>query len=328
MARMLGRHDHVLTLPELHFFEQIWDPNVGPGDPSKSEMVAAAARLLAIAEEGYLHGTPAEHMDQARALVDGELGAGEPATMLDVYFNVLRGQAMKNGASVPCEHTPRNVFFARRIMQESGEARIVCMVRDPRDVVLSQRAKWKRRVLADGKNPRRDPRREAWRSALAYHPVNVAILWRASARAIRAVEDDRRVLVVRYEELVSNPATVTKQVCDFLGLDWNPHLLDVERVGSSKLPDDARAVGVYSDRAGAWRRGTARERADVLLCQWVCGGEMTGFGYEKEPLRAPWIALGGQLASWPVRSLLGLLMNLSRIGSPLRAVRTRLSKSF
>jgi hypothetical protein len=328
MARLLGRHDRVHTLPELHFFEQIWDPNVGPGDPSKSEMTAAAARLLAIAEEGYLHHDRHAHMDEARSLVDGELGAGAPTTMPDVYFAVLRSQAMKHGASVPCEQTPSNVFFARQIMQGSDEARIVCMVRDPRDVVLSQRSKWRRRVLADGKNPRRDPRREALRSAVAYHPVNVAILWRASSRAIRAVKDDRRVLVVRYEDLVSNTATVTKRVCDFLELDWNPHLLDVERTGSSKLPDDASAVGVYPDRAGAWRRGTARERADVVLCQWVCGSEMADDGYEKEPLRASWIAVAGQLASWPVRSLLGLLMNLSRIGSPLHAVRTRLSKSF
>lgn len=288
-------------------------------------MVDATARLLAIAEEGYLHHDgPAGHMDEARALVDGELGAVAPTTMLDVYFGVLRGQAVKHGASVPCEHTPRNVFFARQIMQGSDGARIVCMVRDPRDVVLSQRAKWRRHALSGGKYPRR----EALRSALAYHPVNVAILWRASARAIRAVEDDRHVLVVRYEDLVEDPTTETKRACDFLELDWNPQLLDVERTGSSKVPDDARAAGVSSDRAGAWRRGTARERADAALCQWVCRSEMADYGYEKEPLHAPLIAVAGQLAMWPVRSLLGLLMNLSRIGSPLRAVRVRLSKSF
>lgn len=328
MARLLGRHERVHTLPELHFFEQIWDPGVGPGDPSKSALTAAAARLLAIAEEGLLHHDSAAHMDEARALVDGERGAGDPAAMLDLYFGVLRDQATKHGASIPCEHTPRNVFFARQIMQGSAEARIICMVRDPRDVVLSQRAKWKRRALTDKKEPRRDPKRQVLRAALAYHPVNAAILWRASARAIRSIEDDRRVLVVRYEDLVSDPTTVTRQVCDFLGLDWNPRLLDVERTGSSKRPDDASAVGVYSDRAGAWRRGTGRERADVVLCQWVCGSEMADYGYEKESLRAPWIAVGGQLVSWPVRSLLALLVNFFRVGSPLRAVRMRLSKSF
>ena len=191
-------------------------------------------------------------------------------------------------------------------------------------MVLSQRAKWRRRSLGAASIPRR----EALRSALAYHPVNVALLWRASVRAIHAARGEEHVLVVSYEDLARNPATVTKRVCEFLELDWNPRLLDVERRGSSKVPDDAKTAGVYSGRVGAWRRGTARERADVALCQWVCGREMVDNGYEKEPLRASWIAVAGQLVSWPVRSLLGLLMNVRRIGSPLRAVRLRLAKSF
>jgi hypothetical protein len=325
MGRLLGRHDRVHTLPELHFFEQIWGPGVDPADPSESEAVVAAARLLAIAEEGYLHHDgPAGYTDEARALVEGRRGIGKPRPMVDVYFGVLRGQAAKHGAPVPCEHTPRNVFFLEQIMRGSAGARVVCMVRDPRDVVLSQRTRWKRRALSGG----RFPRREVWRSALAYHPVNAAILWRASARAIRTVKDDRHVLVVKYEDLARDPVTVTRRVCDFLELDWSPQLLDVERTGSSRAPDDASRPGVHSDRAGAWRRGTARERADVALCQWVCGGEMADYGYEKESLHPSWIAVAWQLASWPVRSLLGLLTNIFRIGSPLRAIRMRLSKSF
>lgn len=325
MARLLGRHERVYTLPEIHFFEQIWDPDPGRGEPSKSELVVVAARLIAIAEEGYLyHRGPARHMNEAEALVDGELGTGAPTTMLDVYFGVLRSRAMKHGASVPCEHTPRNVFFIEPIMRGSDGARVICMVRDPRDVVLSQRAKWRRRSLGAA----RIPRREALRSALAYHPVNVALLWRASVRAIHAARHEEHVLVVRYEDLARNPTTVTKRVCEFLELDWNPRLLDVERRGSSKVPDDTTTAGVYSGRIGAWRRGTARERADVALCQWVCASEMVDNGYEKEPLHAPWIAIACQLVSWPLRSLLGVLMNIRRIGSPLRAVRLRLAKSF
>lgn len=322
MARILGRHDQVHTLSELHFFEQIWDPG-GPADLDEKGLADMAARIISIAEGGYFHPhDPRRYRDEAIAVVEREAESGSSTTALDVFFRVLHQEALKNGASVPCEHTPRNAFFMREILDASPDARIIAMVRDPRDVVLSQRAKWRRRRLSG----RSYPIKEAFRAALAYHPINVAILWRGAIRALQAVRGNPRVFVVRYEDLVRDAKAVTREVCEFLDLDWGPDLLEVERRGSSRSRDDRETTGVYAHRAVAWREASRREQADVALCQWVCRGEMASYGYELEGLRVPWLWLVMQLATWPLRSGLGLLINLRRVKSPLRAIRVRLSR--
>jgi len=131
---------------------------------------------------------------------------------------------------------------------------------------------------------------------------------------------------VRYEDLTGDAETVTKEVCGFLGLDWSPDLLNVEHRGSSKSRDDRGATGVYAHQAAAWRKASRREQADLALCQWICREEMASYGYEVERLRAARLPLAMQVATWPLRSALGLLMNVRRIGSPLRAIRVRLSR--
>lgn len=321
MARILGRHDRVYALPELHFFEQLWDPG-GSTAAEEPHLIDVVARLLAVAEGGYLHPhDPATHRAEAHALVDGDQGGAALPTVPEAYFKVLHQQAEKNGASIPCEHTPQNVFYVRQILDASPDARIIAMVRDPRDVVLSQRAKWRRWHLSDGVFPRR----EALRSALAYHPINVAILWRGAVRALQRDQDDPRVLTVRYEDLVGDAVTVTKRICEFLGLSWSEGLLAVQRGGSSKVRDEPGATGVVGDRASAWRRASSRERADVAICQWLCRRQMASFDYRPEPVKSARLQIAVQLVTWPPRSLLGLLMNLTRIGSPLRAIRVRLA---
>jgi len=320
VSRILGRHDRVHTLPELHFFEEIWRHGQGSATVG-ADHIDAVAELLATAEGGYLRRhDPAMYRTQARSIVEGEPQAEPAATLRDLYFRVLHIQAEQNGASVPCEHTPQNVFYIDEILDASPRARIIAMVRDPRDVVLSQRSKWRRWYLSEGAFPRR----EAVRAALTYHPINVALLWRAAARSLQAGSADPRVLVVRYEDLVADAEATTVKMCDFLELDWSANLLNVERHGSSRSRDNADTSGVRDDRSSAWRRASSRERADVVISQRLCRAQMAAYGYDAARLKVPWGRLAWQLASWPVRSLLGLLLNLLRVGSPFRAIRVRL----
>jgi hypothetical protein len=49
------------------------------------------------------------------------------------------------------------------------------------------------------------------------------------ARYCNALEEARRTydgITVRYEELAADPASVTRRVCDFLGVPWEERMLD------------------------------------------------------------------------------------------------------
>lgn len=321
MGRALSRHADIHALrEEIHFFEQHWDPV----DPSHvGNPVDLCARLLAVARSGRFDAQdPAAHRSEAEALLEEmprELWSDPARYGPWIFQRVLHDEASKSGAAIPCEHTPRNVFFVSEILSLFPEAKVVCMVRDPRDVVLSQRAKWRRRGLSNGGAPRR----EMLRSLLAYHPVTVALLWKSALAAGQLHADDPRVLTVRFESLATSPEATLATVCEFLGVPWESALLAVEQRGSSRLRDRG-AIGMNADRASAWRRAGARERADVFLCEVVCRKQMRAMGYELPFVRPSLGYLTIQVLSLPVRACLGVLMNVRRVHSMRRAVQVRL----
>lgn len=328
MARALSRHADVHALSEIHFFEQLWDPT----DPSHAgDPLDLCACLLAVARDGYLNALdPDAYRSEAEVLVEEmprEMWHDPARYGPWIFQRVLHREASEADAQIPCEHTPRNVFFLSEILSLFPEARIIRMVRDPRDVVLSQRSKWRqwrRRGLANGGAARR----EMIRSLLAYHPVTAALLWKSALAAGQVHAHDPRVLTVKFESLVASPGETLGGVCEFLGVPWESALLAVEQQGSSKLRDSA-ATGMNADRAAAWRSASARERADVFLCELVCGKQMRALGYCTKLTKPPLGYTALQLLSLPVRACLGLLMNARRVGSLSRAVqiRSRASRS-
>jgi hypothetical protein len=320
MSRILGNHPEVHSLPELHFFEQIWTPG-GQEQRTREELLVIAKRVLAVSREGYLLArNPDLYLSEAEPLVDECVGRGEGAP--ELFRRILHSEAERAGATIPCEHTPRNAFFVPAILSRFADARVVFMMRDPRDVVLSQRGKWRRRKFSKGTLPRR----EVLRSFFAYHPINVALLWRAASRALQANANHPRVLCVRYEALLDNPKQTTERLCAFLGLTWDEQLLEVSQRGSSVLPDDTHGTGVDKSRASAWRSASPRALADVMLCQLVCGNTMTEVGYPTERVAGSRLYLCLQLVSWPIRSMLGVALNAGRVNSPMLAVKSRFSR--
>jgi omega-hydroxy-beta-dihydromenaquinone-9 sulfotransferase len=324
MARALSRHMSIHALPEeIHFFEQHWDPM----DPSHvGDPVDFCAHLLAVARDGRLsRSDPRAYRNEADALLEGmphELWSDPAKYAPWICQRVLHQEASESDAAIPCEHTPRNVFFVSEILSLFPEAKLICMVRDPRDVVLSQRAKWRwwRRQSNSGPS-----RREMFRSLLAYHPVTVALLWKGAVAAVQRHADEARVLTVRFETLVEEPEETLASVCEFLGVPWEPALLTVEQQESSMLRDSG-AIGMNAGRAGAWRRAGARERADLFLCELVCRRQMRAMGYETSFARPPFGYLAVQLLSLPVRACLAVLMNVRRVRSMRRAVQIRLGR--
>lgn len=314
MGRILGRHPAVFTLKELHFFEQAWSGHVDdrPG-PAASEQLAA--RLFSVQRQGYLNRkTPELFREEAEALVEGEdLPAHE------VFARFLRYEARLNGCDIPCDQTPRNLFYVDEILAWYPGAVVVNMIRDPRDVLLSQKNKWRRRRLGGATIPAW----EAFRARINYHPITVTRLWVSAVRTARRHAGNPRFADVRFERLLTMPESEVARVCKLAQLEFSPDMLNVPRKGSSVRTDDSSATGMDPDRANAWRRG-GLSRTEVYLCELIAGREMRDLDIKASNLSPNWFALSGLVVLFPVHLILALLANLRRFGSIGAAIRRRL----
>jgi omega-hydroxy-beta-dihydromenaquinone-9 sulfotransferase len=319
MGRVLGRHPDVFTFEELHFFEQLWQPELPPPPIQRSDAVALAARLIAIQREGYHHhggGTGFEA--EAERVVD-PIGPALDAPA--VYGAFLAAEAGAHAATVACDQTPRNLYYLGEILDLFDTARAVIMIRDPRDVLLSQKNRWKRRQFS---GVGRTTRRNAVRTWAGYNPATISLLWRSGARVAARWRDDPRVVVVRFEDLLTDPEAQTRRICAGLGLDFDPGMLDVPRVGSSHQPDQPDVTGIDRSAAGRWRTGLTPTEA--WICQRIDREAMATEGYEAAPLRPTALGLAGAATTLATKSVLALALNAGRARNLVEATRRRIGR--
>ncbi len=117
------------------------------------------------------------------------------------------------------EKTPADTHCMPQIEAYLPEARFIHIVRDPRDVVLSLRRTTAGRSV--------EQTSQIW--------VDMVSLARASATSVSHYHE------VRYEDLVLDPETELRKICDFLQLDYSSQMLDYRASG-------ARHVGHLGDR--------------------------------------------------------------------------------
>ena len=318
MGRMLGANPSVYTLGEMHFFEQLWTTADKDRHLSEPEAVGLVARLLDIQRRGYLRkGDPGPFVREAEEVVaSARSGALTPAEAFKVFLSY---EAARNDKTVPCDQTPRNVLYAKEILELYPGARVVNMVRDPRDVLLSQKRKWKRRFLG----AKGIPLREALRSWVNYHPITISKLWNASVSAATGVAGEDRVRSLRFEDLLADPDRTVREICDFVGVPFNAGMLAVPQVGSSSGRDHPGQAGVDPDKAGNWRRG-GLSLTEVFLCQRVTGRLMKSHGYAPVPVAPSPVRTIWSILSLPVKLALALLLNLGRVRNIRETIKRRL----
>jgi hypothetical protein len=313
VARILDRHPQVHALAELHVFEDLWSRGDAhrPLDQAAAEAFAVELlvrqRQLAVTFEARR----AAVADEAAALVSGLPDHSTKAIVLQAF---LDSEASRAGKRIALDHTPRTVFSLGEALHALPGARAVVTLRDPRDVLASQ--KHKAGSLFRGQP---FPPHEARRLRAGYHPLTTALLWRGATLASLAARDDPRVLVVPFEELLAAPEAWLERLLAFLGLDPAPGLLDVDRLGSSYRTDPAQPVARGLDRGavGAWQARLSD--TETWICERAVAGTMRRAGYGRSGVRPSPRALAVQALLLPPKTVLAVALNHRRYANPLRA---------
>jgi hypothetical protein len=133
-------------------------------------------------------------------------------------------RAGRNGAPRWVEKTPRHLEVPELIVETWPHARIVRIVRDPRDAAVSLT-----------KVPFGTP------SLL----TNLSVLARMNEAAADFYRESGVALTVRYEDLVATPEPELRRICDFIDVDYEPDMLE----------DRSSATGVAAEHE--WWKGDA-----------------------------------------------------------------------
>jgi len=173
--------------------------------------------------------------------------------------------------------------YAGDVLRALPDVKVIHLVRDPRDVYASYRhAAW--RGNAPGWWGRAKARVHGH---LAWTLRN----WRTSVALARqqAAEWPARYRVVRYEDLVRDPAATLQHLCAFAGVPYEARMLALdaypdltERQGNSSF---GPLEGVSTAPIGRFT-SVLSPRA-IALCERLAGDELTANGYAPAGVRLP-----------------------------------------
>ena len=320
MGRILGKHPSVYTFGELHFFGQLCAPPFS-ASVDKAEIAALAAKLLCIQREGYrTHGHPRRFLGEAQAFLRGL--ATYPKTPASLFSAFLCHETSENSKTIPCDQTPRNVFYIAEILELYPEARVINMIRDPRDVLLSQKRKWKRRFLGGSDMPLK----ETFRDWVNYHPITISHIWRTAVTAAERFMQHERVISVYFEELLSHPEVTVRHLCEFIGIPYTDEMLQVPQVGSSIAEDQPQQLGINPHRAHSWHSDTTAgelSSVEIYLNQRITAALMKRHNYSHIPIRPNIASLILHLLTFPIKLGGAFLFNLDRMKNVHQTLKRR-----
>ncbi len=196
------------------------------------------------------------------------LAAAPPQrSLVSLVRTVLKAEAKAAGAThlfIKENHLYRYLPFVQRAFPG---VKIVAMVRDPRDMALS----WKRSSILRG------------------DVVRAAQVWRedqeALIRVLGFLQPGRDIHLLRYEDLVADPARELAAACRVAGLPFDAAMIafhdSAAAAEAAGRTEDWKNVArpVMADNFGKWRAGL--DATEVAYIEALCGPAMDVFGYDR-----------------------------------------------
>lgn len=271
VRRALSAHTRVAFSRRANLWTEHFGRHGDLSDPSNYERcVAAALRRTQVA-------SLEPDLDELRR----EFTTG-PRTYADLFRLLHEHHSDRVGRPRWGDQTALVELYTDRVMAAYPGARMIHLIRDPRDRCAAVRDKYGAHRTSVGTTTAR---------------------WVLSARAGQRFVDryPEAYLILRYEALVQDPEQTIRELCEFVGEEYDP---------VAGTPDDGRSLAMTTEHVGEFRR--TLDPADQAVIETLAGGLMAELGYEPEmvrgggrvPLRAAATAWGPALAGYGARTIL------------------------
>ena len=161
-----------------------------------------------------IHAPPELHLRDLKVSVKrryarralNEIGLDRQHLRFLLWDRFLHRELSSSGQRLLVNKTPNDVFIADKIARCWPDARFIFLLRHPAAIARS-RARVRPQDGAERNH----------RAVLRY------------GRALEAARARHDGLVVRYEDLASDPEAETRRICEFLGVRWDAGMLDYGR---------------------------------------------------------------------------------------------------
>ncbi len=259
LASILNAHSQVAASPETDYFTLVWKPLARSGGFGDWKKVEGVLRSFFSVPDMKLLDLP---FDQLLGGYHDHWNAGTLDHRV-ILTELLSLYAERHGKKIWAEKTPDHFMYVPIIKGLFPDARIVAIIRDPRDVHTSlAKLPWNRG-----------------------NALNHALQWRGYQSLARHFREryDGSFIEVRFEDLISDPTSTVKALCARLELEFEPTM--IERHGE-KLIFDPKAEpwkrevsqSINPNNQGKWKRTLSP--SEVALFTRVCGKYLKAWGYE------------------------------------------------
>jgi hypothetical protein len=271
---MLDAHPELTIPPETHFIPKL-AKTLGevPKSVGEDELRRRALTLITEHRRWPDFGLDAHELER-------RFEHAEPFTATSALRAFYGLYAEKQGKPRWGDKSPSYVRRMRRVHAVLPEARFIHLIRDGRDVALSQ---------------------------LEVHHGNDEVA-DAAAEWVEGIEKARAAggrfrdeyAEVRYEDLVDDPEPVLRRVCALIELEYDPAMLDYHRSAEERMAETIRDLDrgggaavtaeqraaqhanvskpPQRERAGRWRKDMSAEQREVF--EGVAGDLLRDLGYE------------------------------------------------
>ena len=191
-----------------------------------------------------------------RDLLRSELSSSS-LTLRSIFHSILTAHARGRNKKRIGAKFPMHYSFARQLMEWYPDCLLIHTTRNPKAVYASQAAKyvdsdqnWVSRVLMRIKQ---------------FIHINIQTSW--TARAHKELAHLQNYRLVRYEDMVQEPETNVRQLCEFLEIEFQPEMLSPQQFGSSFGHIKKGRQGIGRSSLERWRSSISPITAKAIdLC--------------------------------------------------------------
>lgn len=228
LKTILSNSPEIDLTDEMHFFNLPWiRRSVASNIRKHVGDLGAPDALDKLVDMLYAGVTDSWFWSEAERLLDRDMLrrelASRPLTLRNILHAILVVHAeMRDRPRIGAKF-PTHYSFTDRLLEWYPDCLLLHTTRNPKAVYASQAKKY----IADD---------SSWvsRSFMRFRQfvhINIQITWTAMLH--KRLQKLPNYRLVRYEDIVGDPETQIRSICDFLEIEFNPDMLAPKRYGSS-----------------------------------------------------------------------------------------------
>ncbi len=198
--------------------------------------------------------------------IKDEILSGNQKDFCHPYRTILEAWANHHGKRRWGEKTPGNLFYADILVEMFPDARFIHLVRDPRAGVSSMM------------------KTTFFPNDIAFNAMSRRKFMRKGRAILEQAVPTSQRLLLRYEDIVTEPEISIRAICDFIGEAFEPAMLSFYKDSSKYMKAEAASSfnkaatkPISADMLDKWKKHLSSEQ--VAMVEAVCRREMQEFKY-------------------------------------------------